>query len=156
FIQFVGELANLRLDGGIAVEIGGRRQRAREEECRIDGRKFALPSAAARFNVKKMVEEPPVTGSLRFWTLRALEQVSQSPASDLCGEFAYDDAAFHVDRSCCQGHAKSGDACRSGRIGLVADEPVVRVRFMQVVQERSELEPTEVLIGRQSVKVGVG
>ena len=83
FIEIIGELANLCLDGGIAVEIGGERQCAREKECRIDRREFAFPNAAARFNVQKVVEEALVTGGVRLWSLRAFQQVSQSPASDL-------------------------------------------------------------------------
>jgi hypothetical protein len=103
-----------------------------------------------------VVEETPVTGSVRLWPLRAFQQVSEAPATDLCREIAGDDAAFHVDRHCRPSHPDSGDAYRSGRIGFVADQPVVRVRFMQVVQQRGELQPIEILIGRQSVKVSVG
>ena len=84
------------------------------------------------------------------------EEVCGAAAGDLRRELADDDAALDDDRDRRQGHADGGDAARGVRVGLVADQPVVRVGLVQVVQHRGPLEPAQLLVGRQPVQVVVG
>ena len=76
---------------------------------------------------------------VRLGALRAFEQLSQPLESDPGREFPDDDPAFDDDRDRGQGHAHGGDADLGLRIGLVADQPVVRVGLVQVVQDRGPL-----------------
>src|SRR4029453_12321667 len=50
-VKRIGQVSDLDLLGGVAVEIGGDGQGAREQECRVYGGKLALPDAAAGFVV---------------------------------------------------------------------------------------------------------
>ncbi len=73
-VKRIGQVSDLDLVGGVAVEISADRQRTGEQECRVDGGKLALPNAATGFDVQKMVEEAFVTGGVRLGTLRACEK----------------------------------------------------------------------------------
>jgi hypothetical protein len=50
-VKRIGQVSDLDLLGGVAVEIGGDGQGTREQECRVYGGKLALPDAAAGFDV---------------------------------------------------------------------------------------------------------
>ena len=155
-IKLVGQLADFRFLGNVAIEKGGDRQGAREQERRIDGGQFTLPGPAAGFDVQKMIEEPFVASRIRLRSLRTFHQISQSPANDLHGEFPDDHAALDHDRNCRQRHPDRGDAGRGIRLRLVADQSVVGIGDLQIVQQRRELQPTQVPIRRQPVEVGIG
>ena len=142
-VERVGQAADLGLVGRVAVEVGGDCQRAGEQKRRVDGGQLALPDAAAGLDVQEVVEEALVTGGVRLGPLRAVEQIAQSFAGDLRGELPDDHAALDDDRDRRQGHADGGDADRSVRVGLVADQPVVRVGLVQVVQHRGQLQPVQ-------------
>ena len=103
-----------------------------------------------------MVEEAFVTGGVRLGTLRAFEQVTQSFPCDLGGEVSEEDAALDDDGNRRQRHAEGSDTDRSVRIGLVADQPIVRVGFVQIVQNRGQLQQTQLSLGGQSIKIVVG
>ena len=64
-----------------------------------------------------------------------------------------EDAALDDNRNRRQRHADSGDADGRVRIGLVADQPVIRVRFVQIVENRGELQQAQILVGEQSIGV---
>ena len=77
-VKRIGQVSDLDLVGGVAIEISAGRQGAREQKCRVDGGKLAFPNAATGFDVQEMVEEAFVTGSIRLGTLRACEQIPQA------------------------------------------------------------------------------
>jgi hypothetical protein len=91
-----------------------------------------------------MVEKAFVTGGVRLGTLRAFDQVTQSLPGDLGGEIPEEDAALDDDRNRRQRHAAGGDTDRSVRVSLVADQPIVRVAFVQIVQNRGELQQAQI------------
>src|SRR4029434_8247293 len=90
-VKRVGQASDFDLVGRITVEISASGQGAREQKGRVDGGKLALPDAATRFDIQEMVEKAFVTGSVRFGTLRAFEQVTQSFPGDLGGEIPEQD-----------------------------------------------------------------
>ena len=49
-----------------------------------------------------------------------------------------------------------GDTDRSVRVSLVADQPIVRVGFVQIVQNRGELQQAQISVGEQSIEIVVG
>jgi hypothetical protein len=102
-----------------------------------------------------VVEEALVAGGVRLGALGAFEQVSQPLAGDPGREFSDEDTAFDDDRDGRQGHPDGGDADRGLRVGLVADQPIVRVGLVQVVQHRGELEQAQHLVERKPVQVVV-
>ena len=103
-----------------------------------------------------MVEKALVTGGIRFGTLRAVDQVTESFSGDLGREIAEEDAAFDDNWNRRQCHTDGGDADGSIRVGLVTDQPIVRVGFMEIVQDRGELQQAEISVGQRSSEIGVG
>ena len=73
-VQRLGQVSDLDFVWRVPIEIGADRQSAREQKCRVDGRKLALPHAATGFDVQEMVEEAFVAGGVRLGTLRALSR----------------------------------------------------------------------------------
>ena len=98
-----------------------------------------------------MVEKALVTGGIRFGTLRTVDQVTESLSGDLGREIPEEDAALDDDRNRRQCHADGGDADGSIRVGLISDQPIVRVGFVQIVQDRGELQQAEISVGQQSM-----
>ena len=148
-VERVGQAPDLGFDGRVAVEICGNCQGTCEQERRVDGGKLALPHAASGLDVQEVIEEALVAGGIGLGTLRAFEQVAQSLQRDLRGEIPEEDSALDDDRNGRQCHADGGDADRSGRVRLVAHQPIVRVGFVQVVQHRGQLQQAEILVGEQ-------
>src|SRR5690349_245956 len=72
-VEMVGDLPDFGLIGSVVVEISGHGQGAREQECRVDGRQFALPNAAPGLYVEEMVEEALVARGVRLGPLRAFQ-----------------------------------------------------------------------------------
>src|SRR4029453_790485 len=107
-VERIGQVSDLDLVGGVAVEISGDRQGTGEQECRVDGGKLAFPNAATGFDVQEMVEEAFVTSSVRIGTLRACEQVPQSFQGDLGGEVPVEDSALDDDGNRRQPNATGG------------------------------------------------
>lgn len=60
-----------------AIEILRSRQDAGDEQCRVDGRKLAVPGAMAGIHVQKMVEEAAVAGRVAFLALTRLGEEPQ-------------------------------------------------------------------------------
>jgi hypothetical protein len=142
-VQRIGQGPDLVFDGCVAVEIGADRQGAREQKRRVDCGKLTLPDTATRFDVQEMVEKALVTGGIRFGTLRAVDQVTESFSGDLGREIAVEDAAFDDNWNRRQCHTDGGDADGSIRVSLVTYQPIVRVGFMPIVQDRGELQQAE-------------
>ena len=69
--------------GRVAVEIGGDRQRSGEQERRVDRGQFALPDAAAGFDVEEMIEEALVSGGVGLRALRAFAAGIAAASGDL-------------------------------------------------------------------------
>src|SRR4030095_4430208 len=155
-VKRVSQLSDLDLLAGVAIKISTDRQCAGEQECRVDGGNLALPNAATGFDVQEMVEEAFVTASVRLGTLRACEQVPQAPQGDLGSEVSEEDAALDDDRNRRQRHAHGGDTDRSLRVGLVSDQSIVRVGFVQIVKNRGQLQQTQLCLAGQLIKVVVG
>jgi hypothetical protein len=95
-IKCGGDLSDLGFISGVAIEIGGRGQRAREEKSRVDGRQFALPDPTTRFYVEKMIEEALIARCVGLRSLGTLPQKSQSLSSNLGREFPNEDAALEA------------------------------------------------------------
>ena len=56
-IERQGQVADLGFRRSVAIEIRGHRQRACEQEGRIDRRQLALPDPAAGLDIQEMIEE---------------------------------------------------------------------------------------------------
>src|SRR5262245_24360562 len=159
FVKCISQSSNLNLVGCIAIEISAAGKRTREQKSRVDGRKLALPDAATRFDVQEMVEEAFVARSVRFGTLRAFKQITKSLPSDLCGEISKDDAALDHHRKCGQRHAAGCNTNWSVRISFIADQPIIRVGFVKIIENGLELQqPQEFVKGHviESSKEYVG
>ena len=90
-----------------------------------------------------MVEKALVSGGIRFGTLRAVDQVTESFSGDFAREIAEEDTAFDDNWNRRQCHTDGGDA--GGSMGsLVTNQAIVRVGFMEV-QDRGELQQAEIL-----------
>ena len=75
---------------------------------------------------------------------------AQAFPGDLGGEVSEEDAALDDDRNRRQRHADGGDTDRI-RVGLVSDQSIVRVGFVQIVKNRGQLQQTQLLLaGRRS------
>src|SRR5690242_7515924 len=103
-----------------------------------------------------MVEETLVAGGVRFRPLVAGYQEFQSASGDLGGKLANDDAALHYDRNGGKSHADGSDARWCACLCLVSNQPVVRIRALQIVEQGRELKATEVLFRRHSVQFEIG
>ena len=150
-VERVGEPADLGLVGRVVIEVGGGDQCPREQERRVDRGQLALPHPAAGLDVEEVVEEALVPGGVRFRPLRKVVQEAEPPAGDLGRERPEEHARVDDDREGRQGHPHGGDAARGGRIGLVPDQPVIRVGLMQVIEQRGPLEPAQVVVDIRSV-----
>src|SRR5215813_10240881 len=146
FEKCIRQSSNLNLVGCIAIEISTAGKRTCEQKSRVDGRKLTLPDAAACFDVQEMVEEAFVARSVRFGTLRALKQIAKSRPSDLCSEISKDDAALNGYRDCGQRHAAGCNTYWSFRISFIADQPIIRVGFVKIIEDGRELQQTQVLV----------
>ena len=105
------------LHGRVAVEIGADRQGAREQKRRVDRGKLTLPDTTTRFDVQaKTGAKSPVPGGIRFGTLRAVDQVTESFSGDLGREIAEEDTAFDDNWNRRQCHTDGGDAGGSIRV----------------------------------------
>jgi hypothetical protein len=91
-----------------------------------------------------VVEEAFVTGGVGLRTLREIEQEAEPLPDALGGEVAEEDAALDDHGKRRERHAAGRDARRGVRVGLVADEPVVGVSLVQIVEDRRELQKAEV------------
>src|SRR5512132_274325 len=100
-----------------------------------------------------MVEKAFVTGGVRLRTLRACEQVPQASPCDLGGEVSVKYSALDDDGNRRQRHADGSDTDRSVRIGLVSDQSIVRVGFVQIVKDRGQLQPGQLALAGQSIKI---
>ena len=78
-----GNSSDLGFLSGVAIEVGGHGQRAREEKSKVDGRQFALPGPATRFYVEKMIEEALMARCVGLRSLGTLPQKSQFFSSNL-------------------------------------------------------------------------
>src|SRR4030095_10940725 len=103
-----------------------------------------------------MVEDALVTSSVGLGTLRASEQVPQASPRDLGGEASVENSALDDDGNRRQRHADSSDTDRSIRIGLVSDESIVRVSFVQVVKNRGQLQQSQLCLAGRLIKIVVG
>ena len=92
-------------------------------------------------------------GGVRPRPLREVEQVAEPVAGDSRRELADDHAALDDDGDRRQSQADGGDAARGVRVGLVPDQPVVRVGLVQVVQYRGPLQLAELFVRRHAVEV---
>ena len=102
-----------------------------------------------------MVEKALVSGGIRFGTLRAVDQVTESFSGDLGREIAEEDTAFDDNWNRRQCHTDGGDAGGSIRVSLVTYQAIVRVGFMEIVQDRGELQQAEISVGQRSSEVGI-
>src|ERR1051325_3475040 len=100
-----------------------------------------------------MVEKATVSGGVGLGTLRTREQVTKSLQRDLGGEFSVHDSALDDDRNRRERHADGGDTDGSINVRLVADEPIVRIGFTQVVEHRGELEETKIFLAEQLLEI---
>jgi len=84
-----------------------------------------------------------------------LQEKLQPSTRDLCGELANDNAPLdkHGDRR--QRHADRRNTCGCIFLCLVAHQAVVGIGAMQIVQQRRELQPGKILLGRHPVQFGV-
>ncbi len=99
-----------------------------------------------------MIEETLVAGRAGLRPLRQIVQKAQPLARALGCEIAEEDAALDNGRDRRERHAHRGNAGRRGGIGLVADEAVVRVGFVQVVENGRELKMAEVPFGERRIQ----
>src|SRR5262245_1234810 len=152
FVKCIRQFSNLNLVGCIAIEISGNGKRTCKQKSRVDGRKLALPDPATCFDVQEMIEEAFVAGSVRFGTLRALKQITKSRPSDLCSEVSKDDAALNGYRKCGQRHAAGCNTYWSFRIGFIADQPIIRVGFVKIIENGLELEQPQNFIKGQFIQ----
>src|SRR4029434_8457042 len=71
------------------------------------------------------------------------------------GGIGVEDAACDDNWNRRQRHTDGGDADGSIRVSLVTYQPIVRVGFMEVVQDRRELQKAEISVGQRSNEVRV-
>ena len=152
-VERVGQAADLRLVLGVGVEVGAAGERAREQERRVERGQFAVPDAPAGVDVKEVVEEAFVPSYIRPRPLREVEEVAEPTTGELRRELADDHAALDDDRDRRQTQADCGDAGRGVQIGLVPDQPIIRVGLVQVVMDCRPLQLIQVLVRRQPVQL---
>ena len=73
-VHRVSKLADFAFVRRIAVEVHGCCQGAGKKKRGINGRKLALPGAAARVHVKKVIIKSAVSGGIRLGALRAVRE----------------------------------------------------------------------------------
>jgi hypothetical protein len=98
-----------------------------------------------------MVEEAFVARSVWFGTLRALKQITKSLPSDLCSEVSKDDAALNRYRECGQGHAAGRNTYWRFRISFIADQPIVWVGFVKIIENGLELQQPQDFVKGQFI-----
>src|SRR5215510_31788 len=152
FVKCIRQFSNLNLVGCIAIEISADGKRTREQKSRVDGRKLTLPDAATCFDVQEMVEEAFVARSVRFGTLRAFKQITKSLPSDLCSEISKDDAALDSYWKGRQRHAAGCNTYWGLRISLIADQPIIRVGFMKIIENSLELQQPQDFVKGQLIE----
>src|SRR5919106_579820 len=86
-IEGLGQPSEFALFRTGAVKVGGARQRASEENRRVDRRELTVPRAPARANIHKVIVETPMAGDIRFRSLLALVEEPQ------CRQRAFDRCA---------------------------------------------------------------
>ena len=134
-VKGVGEGPDLTFAGCIGVEIGPRRQCAGQQKSAVDGREFAMPGAAARLHVEKMIVEPLVASGVGLSALRAVPEKAQCRKRSLYRRGPGHESAFHTDWVARQGKSSGGDAGRPIHRSLVNHEAIGRVGFMQKIVE---------------------
>src|SRR6185503_17265980 len=154
-VKSIGQVSDLDFVASIAIEISAGRQRTREQKCRVDGGKLAVPNAATGFDVQEMVEEAFVTGSIRLGTLRACEQIPQAFHRDFGGEVSVEDSALDNDGNRRQRHAHGSDTDRRIRIGLVPDQSIIRVGFAQIIKKGGQLQQSQLSFAEQLLDIVV-
>jgi hypothetical protein len=128
-------------------------QDACEQKGRVDRGKLTLPDAATRFDVQEMVEEALITEASGSGPCGQSNQVTQTLSVILARETPEEDATLDDDRNGGQGHADGGDADGSVWVGFISDQPIVGICFVQIVQDRGELQQTEIVVGQQSMGI---
>jgi hypothetical protein len=99
--------------------------------------------------MQEVVVETLVAGGIGLWSVRTVPEEAKSSKRELRGEFAGDHAAFDEHRDGRQTEADGGDAARGSWFGFIANETVGGIGFTEVVLERRDLKPVEIVIGRQ-------
>jgi hypothetical protein len=154
--ELVGQTSDLRLLLAVAVEVGRTGEHAREEEGGIDGRQLAVPHAPTGLHVEEVIVEALVAGRIRLGSVRAVAEESESSEGDRWREFPCDHASLDEDRKGGQRQPDRRDAGRCALLGLVADETVLWVGLVEVVLQRGQLEPIQVLVGQDVDGVVLG
>ena len=152
-VQPVGQVPDLALVAGVTVEERAHRQGTGEQERRVDRGQLAVPHATTGLDVEEVVEEALVAGGVGLRPLRTGEKVPEAFQGDLCGEVPGEHSTLDHDWNRGQRHADSGDADRRRRVRLVPDQSIVRVGFMQVVEDRGELQQAQLSLGGRSMEV---
>ncbi len=76
-VKVVRQPAQFGFPGLRPVEIGGSRQHAGDQQCRIDGRQLAPPRPPACLHVEEVIIEPLVAGRIRLAALLAAGKKAQ-------------------------------------------------------------------------------
>ena len=155
-VELVGQTSYLGFLLAVAVEIGRTGEHAREEKGRVDGRQLAVPHAPTGLHVEEVIVEALVAGRVRLGSVRAVAEEAEPSQGDRWREFPCDHASLDEDRKGGQRQADRRDAGRRGLLGLVADETVLRVGLVEVVLQRRQLEPIQVLLGQHVDGVVLG
>src|SRR4030095_9835430 len=80
-------------------------------------------------------------------------QITQSLQRDLSSKIPTQDTALDDNRNRRQGHSDGGNTDGCARVGLVANQPVIRVGFVQVVENSGELEQAQISVGELSIEL---
>jgi len=87
--------------------------------------------------------------------LRTFAQVPQALQRDLGREISEEDPALDDTWNGRQRHAHGGNADRRLRVGLVTHQSVVRIAFVQIVQDGGQLQQPQVPLGQQEMQAVV-
>jgi hypothetical protein len=80
-----------------------------------------------------------------------LKQITKSLPSDLCSEISKDDAALNDYRKRGQRHAAGCNTYWGFRISLIADEPIIWVGFVKIIENRLELQQPQDFVKGQFI-----
>ena len=154
-IERIGELAHAPLVGCVAVEIGGGREHAGEQECAVDGRDFGVECAATALEVEEVVVEAAIAACVGFGALRALIEERQRREHTAQRVASIEKAAFDGDRIGRERKSGRGDARRPIRGIFVAHESIGWVRLIDEVTKRFLLDKSKIDFGHH-VSRGAG
>jgi hypothetical protein len=152
-VERVGQASDFGFFLRVSVEVGGTGQGTREQERGVERGELAIPDATTGIDVEEVIEEPLVPGRVRLRSLREVHEAAKSAAGALCTELANEHAALDNSRDRRQGETDGRDAAWRVEIGLVTDQPIVRIGLVKVVQHRGPLKPVKFLVRRQPVQV---